>query len=235
MERALAPPGTREILVTRVTFLHNPSLLCQFEKYVKDDPLRFHRSQSRHELDDAVLRELACFRKNQCAAEGGVRIVKAWHGCDRAVANRSLRGLRIAGKGIITDDPKLDAGYFGRGAYFSTLPEYPMLYATGAIANPKHQLGYRPNLKGGFALVFSFVAVSHIYAITPENDFSALHGGNCKLHGEKMVEGFDTHYVRVDPKTYKLPPPNPKFRSVPNFDQPFYEEIVVIDNTKHLQ
>jgi len=193
-------------VISKVSLIENPEIRNKFEKYITEQQT-YHPNIA----DKFVIQELDALRKHSVYRLSDLIVVKGWHGAHWSNVNS------IGAKGFL-NLKTTDEGYFGSGVYFAPQLEYAVRYSTGQLVTGK---GYRPNLNGEFVVIMSFLAIAKPYYITWNRDGDIRIPSKCRLACQPIVEGFDSHYVRVD-QSFVLPEP-----SIP----PMYEEIVLRNAT----
>ena len=116
----------------------------------------------------------------------GVSIVLAWHGC-----RSKDSALQMFHKGMVRHNTR-DSGFFGAGMYFTLDPAYAAMYAAGFFDGP----GAAPPPPGStFTMVLCAVAVSRVYPITRQSDYSG-ESTRCNYEG-RQLEPRAVHMARV--------------------------------------
>lgn len=107
-------------------------------------------------------------------------IIAACHGTSFQTARN------ICETGFAANTAVLDSGWYGRGIYFTSYPVYCIPYtctsSNGAVPSP--------------ALIISYIVPCNIYPVIESAEEPSL--GRESLLGQAIVNGYQTHYVRVD-------------------------------------
>jgi len=120
-----------------------------------------------------------------------VPVVPAAHGTGFSIA----KAISKTGFAAISS---LDAGFFGKGIYFTTSSKYALPYAT---------------LQSDPAIIISYVVPGNIYPTSEQ------HKGPKSLAGKPLrTPGYNSHYVLTRTDGFALSDPS---------ESPFYDEIVL--------
>eukprot|EP01126_Amoeba_proteus_P005367 TRINITY_DN11794_c0_g1_i3.p1 TRINITY_DN11794_c0_g1~~TRINITY_DN11794_c0_g1_i3.p1 ORF type:complete len:298 (-),score=75.34 TRINITY_DN11794_c0_g1_i3:228-1121(-) len=213
-----------QISVTEIYSVVNPTLLQNFLSTMRIMEGRasnrlFHHCRWR--LESTPEKEIVYEAFNECVAKFSwnsnlkVPILPTVHGTDAPVA------WQICSTGFAALS-SLDAGFYGRGIYFTT----HAIYASPYIVEKKTP-----------ALIISFVIPGNIYPVTEAHDDT-----KGSLLGTPIKTGYQSHYVLTNESggIFSMPGGNPKKQRKSRGDghlqkkSPVYDEIVIAQESQIL-
>jgi len=189
--------------IDKVILVYNPTLVSNFIGSYKVQLGRLGEKlfqSTRWSLsEDGLLKELVKKEfEDYCGlfewnGEGKALIIPVLHGTDLVVAEK------ICETGFATLS-SVDAGYYGRGIYFTTYSSYTVSYICSR-ANP--------------VVLMSWLLPGNVFPVTEAHD------GEKSLLGSALQNGYNSHYVLTDSSGKCLRVPKAKHQGM------IYDEFVV--------
>lgn len=122
-----------------------------------------------------------------------VKVIPMFHGTRK----EAIDGILKTGYANLATT---DSGFFGKGLYFTSYPEYAF------------------KVYGDGTLLFNWVAIFSAYPVSPNDD----------LNGKSNMSNYDAHYALVKPKNPDNPDEK-YFISIQDHEKPKYDELIVFD------